>query len=146
MLIGIWAARAQAVGKGSRPRLETFLWKEWHPCSGGARREALWCGECYTDPLVRAEQFRFRRRRWRVVAKTLIGEVADIEVAFRAYGSVGTWRREERQCVVWSATVGEEKTSGRFMRVGRSRVRVVLLSSRETHAIGAADQVMRWYK
>jgi hypothetical protein len=39
-----------------------------------------------------------------------------------------------------------EKTSGRFMRVGRSRVRVVLLSSRDTHAIGAADQVMRWYK
>jgi hypothetical protein len=38
--------------------------------------------ECYTDPLVRAEQFRFRGRRWRVVAKTLIGEVADIEVAF----------------------------------------------------------------
>jgi len=31
------------------------------------------------------------------------------------------------------------KTSGRFMRVGRSRV--LLLSSRSTHAKGAADQV-----
>ena len=52
--------------------------------------------ECYTDPLVRAEQYKIKSRRLRVVAKTLIGEVADIEVAFWAYGSVGTWRREER--------------------------------------------------
>jgi len=43
-----------------------------------------------------------RCRRWRVVAKTLIGEVAGMRSPSRSTGgSVGTWRREERRCVVW---------------------------------------------
>jgi len=62
-------------------------------------------------------------------------------------GSTGAWERGGvRRGGVWYGMVGNgvgEKTSGRFMRVGRSRVRVVL-SSRDTHAKGAADQVMRW--
>ena len=92
-------------------------------------REERHCGtECYTDPLVRAE-YKIKCRRWRVVAKTLIVEVACMR---SLSGSTGAWERGGvRRGGVWYGMVGNgvgEKTSGRFMRVGRSRVRVVLFT------------------